>query len=108
MGENITLKYQLCVVEFQVLFILCIQVVLYLKRVATSKIIEEGIIFLSVIPFLFKLVLSHLDSLVEAMLVASKKYRVGGAVVPLDLWKYWMQYFNFLPVINVIVRLHGV
>lgn len=78
-------------IEFQVLFILCIQVVLYLKRVATSKIIEEGVIFLSVIPFLFKLVLNHLDSLVEAMLVASKKYRVGGAVVPLDLV---MQYFN--------------
>lgn len=43
---TVILKYQFCVVEFQILFILCIQIVLYVKRIATSKIIEEGVVFL--------------------------------------------------------------
>ena len=62
--EKMILKYQLSVVKFQILFI-CIQVVLYLKRIVTSKIIDKGVIFLSVIPFLFKLALNHLDYSVE-------------------------------------------
>lgn len=36
-----------------------------LKRIGTSKIIEEGVIVLSVIPFLFKLELNHMDCSME-------------------------------------------
>lgn len=64
-GEKIALKYQLCMVGFHILFILCIRLMLYLKKIVTSKIIEEGVVFLSVICFLFKLVLNHLDYWVE-------------------------------------------